>query len=299
MSWQNVMISLLLRVRMKPLSKREPDPLRARQFVAKTFRDPPVPKGWRIRQGDEASLRGDWIEPADGSPAARTLLYFHGGGYCFCAPATHRPITLALAARADARVVVPVYRLAPEHVFPAAVEDAIAAYRRLVALGTPPSRIVIGGDSAGGGLALAVLVALRDAGETLPAGAVLFSPWTDLAATGASLVANDRRDVMFHGCSVAKGAQVYLGDASPTNPLASPLYADLKGLPPLFIQVSDSEVILDDSTRLAAKATAAGVTVDLKQWHRLPHVWQIFAPRLPEARAALGEAAAFIRRIAP
>jgi monoterpene epsilon-lactone hydrolase len=104
---------------------------------------------------------------------------------------------------------------------------------------------------------------------------------------------------MFHGYSIAKGARVYLGDAPPTHPLASPLYGDLRGLPPLFIQVSDSEVILDDSTRLAAKATAAGITVDLKQWHRLPHVWQIFAPRLPEARAALAEAAAFIRRVTP
>ncbi|HEV8027713.1 MAG TPA: alpha/beta hydrolase [Stellaceae bacterium] len=299
MSWQNVVLSQLLRWRTKPLSKREPDPARAREFVAKTFRDPLVPKGWRVRQGTDAALAGDWIEPADGAPAARTLLYFHGGGYCFCSPATHRPITFALATGADARAVAPVYRLAPEHRFPAAVEDAVAAYRRLVALGTPPSRIVVGGDSAGGGLALAALLSLRDAGDTLPAGAVLFSPWTDLAATGASLVTNDRRDVMFHGYSVAKGARVYLGDAPATHPLASPLYGDLRALPPLFVQVSDSEVILDDSTRLAAKATAAGVTVDLKQWHRLPHVWQIFAPRLPEARAALAEAAAFIRRVTP
>jgi monoterpene epsilon-lactone hydrolase len=299
MSLQNFLISLVLRWRMKPLSKQEPDPLRARQFVAKTFRDPPVPKGWRVRHTEAPPLAGDWIERADGAPAARTLLYFHGGGYCFCSPATHRPITLALATGADARAVVPLYRLAPEHRFPAAVEDAVAAYRRLVAMGTPPGRIVVGGDSAGGGLALSMLLSLRDAGDPLPAGAVLFSPWTDLAATGASLVANDRSDVMFHGYSIAKGARVYLGDAPPTHPLASPLYGDLRGLPPLFIQVSDSEVILDDSTRLAAKATAAGVTVDLKQWHRLPHVWQIFAPRLPEARAALAEAAAFIRRVTP
>ena len=299
MSLQNFAISLLLRWRMKPLSKREPDPLRARAFVAKTFRDPPVPKGWRIRQSTEAALIGDWIEHADGTPATRTLLYFHGGGYCFCTPATHRPITLALASSAEARAVVPVYRLAPEHRFPAAVEDAVAAYRRLVSLGTPPARIVVGGDSAGGGLTLATLVSLRDAGDPLPAGAVLFSPWTDLAATGASIVANDRSDVMFHGYSVARGARVYLGDAPPTHPLASPLYADLKSLPPLFIQVSDSEVILDDSTRLAAKATEAGVTVELQKWHKLPRVWQIFAPRLPEGRAALADAAAFIKRVTP
>jgi epsilon-lactone hydrolase len=299
MSWQNVVLSLLLRWRMKPLSKREPDPERARRYVAKTFRDPPVPAGWRLRQGADAPLPGDWIERADGAAPARTLLYFHGGGYCFCSPATHRPITLALASGADARAVVPFYRLAPENRFPAAVEDAVAAYRRLVALGTPPSRLVIGGDSAGGGLALATLLSLREAGDALPAGVVLFSPWTDLAATGASVVANDRSDVMFHGHSIIKGGRVYLGDTPPTHPLASPLYADLRGLPPLFIQASDSEVILDDSTRLAAKATAAGVTVDLKQWHKLPHVWQIFTPQLPEARAALAETAAFIRRVTP
>jgi acetyl esterase/lipase len=194
---------------------------------------------------------------------------------------------------------VPAYRLAPEHPFPAAVEDAVAAYRRLVALGTPPGRVVLGGDSAGAGLALATLLSLRDAGDALPAGAVLFSPWTDLAATGATLASNDRSDVTFHGAAVARGARLYLGDTPATHPLASPLYADLHGLPPLFIQASDSEVLLDDSTRFAAKATAAGVAVSFTQRHGLPHAWQLFAPVLPEARAAIAEAATFIRRVAP
>jgi monoterpene epsilon-lactone hydrolase len=296
MSWQNTVLSLLLRWRMKRHAKGEPDPVRMRAVMAKGLRAATVPTGWRLRQTTEPPLVGDWIERADGA-AARTLLYFHGGGYFACSPATHRPLTLALAAAAEARTFVPVYRLAPEHRFPAAVEDAVAAYRRVIALGTPASRLVVGGDSAGGGLALAALLSLRDAGDALPAGAVLFSPWTDLAATGASVVSNARRDVMFHGGSIAKGARVYLGDTPATHPLASPLYADLRGLPPLFIQASDSEVLLDDSTRLAAKAAAAGVAVDFTAWHGLPHVWQVFASMLPEARAALAEAAVFVRRV--
>ena len=248
-----------------------------------------------VRVGNMAA---EWIVPPEAA-TDRAILYLHGGGYFFCSPATHRPITLGMAAGADARVLAPRYRLAPEHRFPAAVEDATAAYRGLLATGTPAERIVIGGDSAGGGLALATLLSLREAGVALPAGAVLFSPWTDLAATGESLVTNDKSDVMFYGRGLGRGARLYLGDTPADHPLASPLYADLRGLPPLFIQASDSEVLLDDSVRLAAKAEAAGTTVRFKAWRRLPHVWQIFSPFLPEARAALAETAGFIRSVVP
>ncbi len=301
MSWQNIVLSFFLRRRLKPLFSRNLDAARVRELAAKPMWEPRPPPGWRIRETADP-LAGEWIERNDGAgdPAAgRTLLYLHGGGYSFCSPRTHRPITLQLAAAAEARSFVPDYRLAPEHPFPAAVEDAVAAYRQLRAAGTPARRIVVAGDSAGGGLALAMLLSLRDAGEALPAGAVLFSPWTDLACTGASLVGNDASDVMFRGDSISRGAARYLGGAPATNPLASPLYADLGGLPPLFIQASDSEVLLDDSTRLAAKAGEAGVRVSYRAWRRLPHVWQLFTPFLPEARAALAEAAAFIRDVTP
>lgn len=300
MSWQNLVLTLRLRHRIKRRASGAPDVAEARRMAAKVTKAPRVPAGWRIREAT-APMAGDWVERAAGETAktARTLLYFHGGGYYFCSPKTHRAITLGLATAADARVFAPDYRLAPEHRFPAAVEDAVAAYRGLLESGIPARRIVVGGDSAGGGLALALLLSLRGAGDALPAGAVLFSPWTDLAATGPSLVRNDRSDPMFHGAYVGPSARFYLGETAATDPLASPLYADLAGLPPLFIQASDSEVLLDDSTRLVEKARCAGVAVEFRAWHKLPHVWQLFAGFLPEGRAALREAGAFARRVVP
>ncbi|HEV2546498.1 MAG TPA: alpha/beta hydrolase [Stellaceae bacterium] len=299
MSWQNVVLTLILRWRIKRNAKGEPDVAKARALAARTAMKPRIPPGWRIRQVSSPRA-GEWVERVDdASELRRTILYLHGGGYYFCSQETHRSITLALAIGAEARVFVPDYRLAPEHRFPAAIEDAVAAYRDLLSNGTPAARLVIAGDSAGGGLALATLLSLRDASDPLPAAAVLFSPWTDLAATGASLRTNDKRDPMFSGETVAQTARIYLGETPPINPLASPLYAELKGLPPLFIQASDSEVLLDDSSRLAEKATCAGIAVSFRAWHKLPHVWQFFTPFLPEARQALAETADFIKRAVP
>jgi acetyl esterase/lipase len=293
-SWQNWVTSTVLRYRMKPLSKDGLDVAKAR---AATGRAAPVrlPPGWQIRPSTVPA--GEWIERDGGNPVGRTVLFCHGGGYFFCSPATHRPITLSLGVGAEAQVFSLDYRLAPEHRFPAAVDDAVAAYRALLQQGVPAKQIVLGGDSAGGGLALATMLSLRDAGEMLPSGAVLFSPWTDLAGTGETLVSNDRSDVMFSGAGIKSGARYYLGDAPATDPLASPLYADLAGLPPLFVQASRAEVLLADSTRLVDKARAAGVAVEFEAWPGLPHVWQIFTPFLPEARAALAKATAFIRRV--
>jgi epsilon-lactone hydrolase len=296
MSWQNFVLTLTLRYRIKRRARGEPDVAKARALAAKTALKPRVPAGWRIRP-TTSPFAGEWIERE--SEARRTVLYLHGGGYYFCSPETHRSITLALGTGTDARVFAPDYRLAPEHRFPAAIEDAVAAYRGLLAAGTPAGRVVIAGDSAGGGLALATLLSLRNAGLPLPAAAVLFSPWTDLAATGTSIRTNNKSDPMFWGEAVATAARIYLGSAAPTDPLASPLYADLRGLPPLFIQASDSEVLLDDSTRLAEKARQAGVPVSFRAWHKLPHVWQFFTPFLPEARQALAETADFIKRAVP
>jgi monoterpene epsilon-lactone hydrolase len=298
-SWQNWVISTMLKLRMKPLSKGGTDVAKARAATSKPAVAARIPPGWRIRPSTVPGLEGEWIEPDGGSMPGRTLLYLHGGGYFFCSPETHRPITIALATRAEARVFSLDYRLAPEHPYPAAIEDAVAAYRALIAQGIPAQHIVIGGDSAGGGLTLATLLSLRAAGEALPAGAILFSPWTDLAGTGETLVSNDRSDVMFHGNGITAGAANYLGSTPATDPLASPLYADLAGLPPLFLQASGAEVLLSDSTRLVEKARAAGVTVESEIWPRLPHVWQIFSPFVPEARAALAKAAEFLRRMTP
>ncbi|MFM0466947.1 alpha/beta hydrolase [Paraburkholderia strydomiana] len=303
MSWQSVVACWILRRQFRPQTlKPHIDVEKARALTAKRAWSPDVPRGWRLRELDGADgkpLRGEWIERS-GEPAigARpTVLYLHGGGYYFCSPRTHRSIVFGLATRANAPVFSLDYRLAPEHRFPAALDDATAAYRYLIAEGTAPESIVIAGDSAGGGLALATLVALRDAGDPLPAGAVLFSPWTDLAATGASIVDNDGADPMFSGPAIAKAAKVYLGDMPATHPYASPVYADLRGLPPLFMMAGSTEVLLDDSRRVAANARAAGVDCELEVWKKMPHVWPIFAPFIPEANRALDRAAAFIGRV--
>ncbi|WP_337883168.1 alpha/beta hydrolase [Chromobacterium haemolyticum] len=304
MSWQNLCFSWLLRRTAKSLTRKPGlTAQEMRERSAKWARgEAKPPRGWRVRKLDAQALRGEWIEPEAAErreATGRVILYLHGGGYCFCSPVTHRGVAAALAREADARAFSLDYRLAPEHPFPAAVDDALAAYQALLDEGVAADRIVIAGDSSGGGLALALLLSLRDAGAPLPAGAVLFSPWTDLAATGASLEANDASDVMLSAVAVRNFSRYYLGDATADHPIASPLYGDYAGLPDLFIQASDTEVLLDDAARVARKASAAGVAVDFKVWRRLPHAWATLAPMLPEARAAIKEAGGFVRKVAP
>jgi monoterpene epsilon-lactone hydrolase len=233
------------------------------------------------------------------TPGDNVLVYLHGGGYFACSAETHRPIT-AFFALQGFRVFAPNYRLAPENRFPAAVDDAVAFHRALLNAGYPPQRIVVAGESAGGGLTLSLMLALRAARIPLPAAAALFSPWTDLAATGDSIRTNTGRCAMFDGAGVAFSARYYLGDTDPRNPLASPLYADLTGVPPLLLHVGADEVLLDDSTRLAERARAAGVPVELKIWPVVPHAWQLVPHLVPEARQSLRESAAFLRaRVVP
>jgi len=250
-------------------------------------------RGVRVLAADGAPVAAEWVLPAGTAPR-RTLLYLHGGAYLFCSPRTHRGITAFLARAIPARVLVPDYRLAPEHPFPAALDDALACVRWLARSGMAAGELVVAGDSAGGGLALAAQLALRDAGEALPGRAALLSPWVDLAATGDSIRTNSDSDAWVSGDVVAPGATLYLGQTAANHPLASPLYADLKGLPPLLLHVSDSEVLLDDSTRLAERARAAGVSVTLRVWPGLPHVWQGFVPFIPEAASSLREIARFL-----
>jgi epsilon-lactone hydrolase len=292
MSLENRLITWALRRWIKPNSLREQDIAASRALTNRVpFRAKLAP-GWRIR----AALNGEWIEPTAPRHAARHrhILYLHGGAFITMSARTHRSLTSRLAQWSDASLFALDYRLAPEHPFPAALDDALAAYRALIEAGAQPSRMALAGDSAGGGLALALLLALRDQQVPLPAAVVLFSPWTDLAATGESLVSNDAADVMHFGSWVAQQGRHYLGDTPATHPLASPVYADLTDLPPLLIQVGDSEVLLDDSRRVFENAQKAGVDATLRIWPRVAHGWQIFAPVLPEARAALREASAFI-----
>lgn len=314
MSWQGAAIRWSLRRSFRPATEKPIDVAQIRARTSKRLWTPRVPAGWRLREqydGGDAPLRGEWLQRVRTADArdtrdlresrsdapVRTILYLHGGGYYFCSPRTHRAITFGLAPRADADVFSLDYRLAPEHPFPAALDDALAAWRALLASGIRADSAVIAGDSAGGGLALATLVALRDAGDPLPAGALLFSAWTDLASTGASMHDNDGTDPMFRGDVFSRIAPMYLGDTSATHPLASPLYAELRGLPPLFLRAGSTEVLLDDTRRVAARARDADVVVDCAIWPDMPHIWPIYAPFMPEARRVLDEAARFVRLV--
>jgi epsilon-lactone hydrolase len=251
-----------------------------------------VPSSIRVTPAQLGGVSGEWVEGP--KPDHTVLLYLHGGGYFGCSAETHRSITVGFALQGF-RVYAADYRLAPENRFPAAVDDAVAVYRALLSAGHESQRIVVAGESAGGGLALSMMLALRTAGIPLPACAAVFSPWTDLAATGESIRSNSDRCAMFCGSDVAASARYYLGDADPYNPLASPLYADLSGLPPLLIHVGQNEVLLDDSTRLAERARAVDVPVELKIWPVVPHAWQLALHLIPEGHQSLREAADFLR----
>jgi len=251
------------------------------------------PAGTAVDQVDANGVPAEWVAPAGASPD-RVLLYLHGGAYQIGSPATLRQLVALLSGAAGARALSVDYRLAPEHPFPAAVEDAVAAYRWLLASGVDPAQVAIGGDSSGGGLALGALVALRDAGEPMPAAAVLLSPWTDLALTAESIRTRADADVLIKPEGMREEAALYLAGADPRHPWASPLYADLRGLPPLLIHVGDAELILDDSTRLAARAREAGVDVSLEIWAEMPHVFPAFTGFLPEADQAIEQAGAWL-----
>ena len=280
----------IVKWRVKRRLKGVRDYRRARQILRP---DPyKIPSSIRVTSAQLGGVSGEWVEGPQ--PSDITLLYLHGGGYFGCSAESHRPITVGFALQGF-RVYAPDYRLAPENQFPAAVEDATAAYRALLAQGCPAERIVAAGDSAGGGLALSLLLTLRASSTALPAAAALFSPWTDLAATGESIRTNASRCAMFNGPDTGPSARYYLGDADPRNPLASPFYGDHSGLPPLLIHVGADECLRDDSTRLAEKALAEGVPVELKIWPVVPHAWQLAPQKIPEARQSVREAAAFLR----
>jgi acetyl esterase/lipase len=238
----------------------------------------------------------EWLVPATVAPGVapdRILFYLHGGSYIAGSIHAYRSLVANLATVAHAHALLIEYRLAPEAPFPAALDDALAAYRGLISNATPAQQIIVVGDSAGGGLALALLVAARDQGTPLPA-AVCLSPWTDLAATGVSWVTNAKADLLNDGDKLRQAARLYLGTCAPDTPLASPLYADLHGLPPLLLQVGANEILLTDATRLAARAQAAGVPVTLKIWPGMQHEWHFAANWLPESRQAIARIGEFI-----
>jgi monoterpene epsilon-lactone hydrolase len=251
-----------------------------------------VPGDVRVERASAGGVPAAWIS-APGARDDAALLYLHGGGYMLGSIQTHTELCSRIARATGLRALAIDYRLAPEHPYPAAVEDAVAAWRWLRGQGLDASRIAIAGDSAGGGLTLATLVALRERGEALPACAVCLSPFTDLTGTGPD-DAND--DPLLTREAVKMMADTYLQGTDATQPTASPVRADFRGFPPLLLQVGTRERLLPDSTRVAERARAAGVDVSLEKGEGLIHVWHLFGPEMPESRDAVAAIGAFVRK---
>jgi len=251
-------------------------------------------RGLRLTPAGGTGVRGEWLARADADDSV--VLYMHGGGYVSCSAKSHRPITSALARLTGARVFAPDYRLAPEHRYPAALDDAVAAYRWLLKQGQPAGAVAVAGDSAGGGLVLGLLLRARDEGLPLPACGVCFSPWADLTGKSPSVRLNDGRCAMFRTENFAEFAAAYLGGASPFDPYASPAHADLSGLPPLLLQVGSTELLLDDSRLVHRKIQEAGGASRLETYDDVFHCWQMLEGIVPESGDAMRQAAAFIRK---
>jgi len=250
---------------------------------------------WPIDRLEAGGVPGEWIA-AEVARSDRIIMYFHGGGFRMGSVDSHRELMQRLSAAAAARVLGLNYRLGPEHTFPAPVEDALSTYRWLLDAGVPTGCIALAGDSAGGGLALSCMFAARAANLHLPCAAYLMSPWTDLAATGATFVSRADVDPLHQRSMILSMAKAYLGPSgNPYDPLASPLYGELEGLPAMLIQCGDCETILDDSVRLAERARSAGVAVELEVYPSMIHVFQAFG-ELNAARKALARAGAFLGR---
>ncbi len=310
-SWQARFISFVLRVFVKRRLRVPIDPAAVRRQVRTAWLSRKLLArigrflcGAALSEGvtEAASnpVSGDRVDVGpDSSPRADFgVLYLHGGGYFFCSAQTHRPLTLGLADALGAPVWAPDYRLAPESPYPAALDDALSTYRHLLA-SEPARRWVLAGDSAGGGLALALATRIRDQGLAMPVALALYSPWTDLSCSGESLTSNGRSCAFFTEASVRSAARFYVGTAAPDHPEISPLFARLDGLPPMIIFAGAEEALLDDSTRLAARAREAGVRVQFECVPGVPHAYPLFRRVLPEGRAALRLTADFVASLGP
>ena len=255
----------------------------------------PVPGDVQCEPVMAGSVKAEWVT-APGALAERAVLYLHGGGYVIGSINTHRSLAATLSRAARARVLLIDYRLAPENPHPAAVDDSVACYRWMRSQGLSPKRIAVAGDSAGGGLTLATLVALRDAGEPLPACGVCLSPWVDLEGTGDSMTTKAAVDPMVQKEGLVQMAALYLSGKDPRTPLAAPLYADLSGLPPLLILAGTRETLLDDASRVAERAKKAGVDVTYEASEGMIHVWQLFAPMLDEGKQSLERVGQYVQQ---
>lgn len=243
---------------------------------------------------DANGVSAEWTTTPAADPA-RVIMFLHGGGYVSGSIKSHRHMVAQAGREAGTRTLALGYRLAPEHPFPAALDDALTGYRFLLSQGFQPENIVIGGESAGGGLAIATLVSLREAGTALPACAWCSSPWTDLEMSGATMQTKASVDPIIQRSYLQELAAAYLHGGDPRMPMVSPIYADLRGLPPLLIQVGSAETLLDDAIRLAGVAAAADVRTTLQVWPNMIHAWHLFYAQLADGRRSLAEMGAFVR----
>lgn len=257
----------------------------------------PVAPDVKCESAKAGSVAAEWVT-APGADAARAILYLHGGGYVIGSINTHRSLAGRLSRAAKARVLVIDYRLAPENPFPAAVDDSVEAYRWMLSSGLKPGRIAVAGDSAGGGLTVATLVAIRDAKLPLPGAGICMSPWVDLEGIGESMTSKASVDPMVQKDGLLQMASAYLAGKDPKTPLAAPLYADLSGLPSLLIQAGTRETLLDDASRIAERARKAGVNVTYEPWEGMIHVWQLFAPLLDEGQQAIERIGEYVQKTA-
>ena len=254
-----------------------------------------TPKGIEIEKFELDGLQAEWISPSI-AQQDMIILHLHGGGYVTGGIDSHQMMCVLMAQTLKMKVLLPEYRLAPEHPFPAALEDALKAYHWLLGQGYQESNIVLTGDSAGGGLSLATLLALRAAGAPLPAAVAVMSPWTDLTLQGQTYLTNAGSEVVLQKDVLREWAACYIGKENPENPLISPLCASFRGLPPLLIQVGSTEILLDDARILAEKAKADGVDVTLRIWQGMWHDWQVLGALVPESRQAFEQIGRFLQK---
>lgn len=299
MSLKNFFIKFyLLRQRKKwnkRLKGRIPSKEALRGWMEKTTAQFEIPEGISVKKFNIDHIQTEWMIPPEAA-ADEMIYYLHGGGYMMGSINTHRALAAKLSLEAGSKVLLIDYALAPENPYPAALNDALKVYTWLIENGYKSINIVIAGDSAGGGLALSTVIAARDKGMVLPAGLVLISPWTDLAGTGESMTTKAKKDPVLTAEALPQIGQWYAGDIPLDDPRVSPLYADLSGLPPMFIQVGTSEILLNDSTRLASRAQEVGVEVELEVWQGEMHVWHMLWQRLPSARKAIEKIGTFTRK---
>jgi acetyl esterase/lipase len=289
---------LISRLRAMPKAGADIDFDKARAAIESQSAKAPLHAGTTTTPVDAGGVPAEWVDPATPPTAGHAVLYLHGGGYVMGSISTHRALASHLAAAADARVLLIDYRLAPEHPFPAAVDDAVAAWRWMTGPGGAEAvHSVIAGDSAGGGLAAATVLALKDAGHALPAAAVCISPFVDMEATGESHTTRAADDPMIDAGSLMAMVTAYVGGSDARNPLASPIHGDWTGAPPMLIQVGTNEVLLDDSRMLNAVCEKAGVEVTLEEWDGMVHVWHSFCGLIAEADQAVDRIGEYVKEV--